>query len=92
MTLWAEAPVDELAGRARQDRPGRVLLTVITAIGVATGWAVGRFFLSVGWLAGRTWLIMAYFAETVIYGFREGAKIPQPARATAGQAAAAEGG
>ena len=33
---------------------------------------------TLGWLAGRTWLILAFFAETVVYGFREGAGLPQP--------------
>ena len=55
-----------------------MLLTVIAAIGTAIGWGVGRFFLGIGWLAGRTWLIMAFFAEAVIFGFRGGAKLPQP--------------
>lgn len=80
MNTWAEVPVSELAGKARQVRPGRVLLTVIAAAGVAVGWTVGRFFTGLGWLAGRAWLIGAHFAEAVIWGFREGAKIPQPAR------------
>jgi len=77
--LTETVPVDELAARSREVRPGRVAQTVIAAIGVALGWTVGRFFRSIGWLAGRTWLIGAFFAETVVYGFREGAGLPQPA-------------
>lgn len=85
MTGWTDVaqervPVDELARRARDVRPGRVLLTVISAIGVAIGWAVGMFFRSIGWLSGRVFLVGAYFTETVIFGFREGAGIPQPVR------------
>lgn len=77
MTAMADrVPVDELKGRARQVRPGRVALIVIGAIGTAIGWAVAKFFLSAGWLAGRAWLTGAYFAEAVIYGFRAGAKLP----------------
>jgi hypothetical protein len=80
MSSWTESiPADELAARSREVRPGRVVQTVIAAIGVAIGWTVGRFFRSIGWAAGRTWLIGAYFAETVVYGFREGAGLPQPA-------------
>jgi hypothetical protein len=76
--LTESIPADDLAARARDVRPGRVAQTVIAAIGVALGWAIGRFFRSLGWLAGRAWLIGAYFAETVVYGFREGAGLPQP--------------
>jgi hypothetical protein len=76
--LTESIPADELAARARDVRPGRVAQTVIAAIGVAIGWFFGRFFRSIGWLAGRTWLIGAFFAETVVYGFREGAGLPQP--------------
>jgi hypothetical protein len=76
--LTESIPVDELADRSREVRPGRVAQTVIAAIGVALGWVIGRFFRSIGWLAGRTWLIGAFFAETVVYGFREGAGLPQP--------------
>ena len=80
MNTWADRiPADELTKRAAEIRPGRVAQTVIAAIGVAIGWAVGMFFRSLGWLAGRTWLILAFFAETVVYGFREGAGLPQPA-------------
>lgn len=78
MTTWPAPPVDELAQQARHVRPGRVLLTVIAAVGTAIGWGIGRFFLSIGWVAGRTWLIGAFFAEAVIYGFRGGARLPQP--------------
>ena len=77
--LTEPVPVDELAARSREVRPGRVVQTVIAAIGVAIGWVTGRFFRSIGWLAGRAWLIAAFFAETVVYGFREGAGLPQPA-------------
>ena len=77
-TLADRIPVDELTGRSRETRPGRAAMTVIAALGVAIGWAVGMFFRSLGWLAGRTWLILAFFAETVVYGFREGAGLPQP--------------
>lgn len=77
-TLADRIPVDNLSERSRKARPGRVLMTAVAAIGVAIGWAVGVFFRSLGWLAGRTWMILAFFAETVVYGFREGAGLPQP--------------
>ena len=82
-------PVGEIAGRARQVRPGRVLLTAVSAAGVAIGWCIARFFRSAGWLAGRTWavswIVLAYFAETVIYGYREGAGLPQKTAARESQ-------
>jgi hypothetical protein len=78
MNSWAEGTaVDELLAKSREVKPGRVLLTVLTAVGVAIGWGIGRFFLAIGWLTGRAWLIGAYFAEAVIYGFREGTTIKQ---------------
>jgi hypothetical protein len=81
MNSWAEGTtVDQLISKSREVRPGRVLLTVIAAIGTAIGWAIGRFFLAIGWLAGRAWLIGAFFTEAVIYGFRGGAGLPQPER------------
>ncbi len=79
MTTLTDFTVDQLQEQARHVRPGRVLLTIIAAVGTAIGWAVGRFFLSIGWLAGRTWLILAFFTEAVIYGFRGGAGLPQKA-------------
>lgn len=79
MSSWTERiPVDELSARSRSDRPGRAVMTAVAALGVAVGWTIGMFFRSLGWLAGRTWLILAFFAETVVYGFREGAGLPQP--------------
>lgn len=42
MSALAETiPVDELAAQARQARPGHGLVTVITAIFVGFGWAIG---------------------------------------------------
>lgn len=77
MAFTAEnIPVDDLAARARQVRPGRVLLIVIGAAGTAIGWVIAKFFTTAGQAAGRAWLIGAFFAEAVIYGFRVGAKLP----------------
>ena len=79
MASWTERiPADELAARAAEARPGRALATAFAAIGVALGWALGRGLRCLGWLAGRSWLILAYFAETVVFGFREGAGLSQP--------------
>jgi hypothetical protein len=79
MTTVDDLLVDQLEAKAGQDRPGRAALTVIAAIGVAVGWLVSRFWRGTGWLAGRTWMIGAFFTEAVIYGFREGAGLPQKA-------------
>jgi hypothetical protein len=82
MTTWLGGiPVDQLDEKAGQDRPGRAVLTVIAALGVAIGWCVSKAFRGTGWLAGRTWQIGAFFTEAVIYGFREGAGLPQKAAA-----------
>jgi hypothetical protein len=78
-TMLGDIPVDQLADKASGDRPGRVLLTVIAALGVAIGWCVSMAFRGTGWLAGRTWMIGAFFTEALIYGFREGAGLPQKA-------------
>lgn len=53
----------------------RPLLWPIAAIGTALGWVVGRSLVVLGWVAGRAFLIGAYFAESVVYGFRMGAMI-----------------
>jgi hypothetical protein len=53
----------------------RAVLWPFAAVGTAIGWSVGRILVAIGWAAGRVWLIMAYFAEAVIYGFRMGAMI-----------------
>jgi hypothetical protein len=79
MTTVDDLLVDQLEAKAGQDRPGRAALTVIAAIGVTIGWLVSRFWRSLGWLAGRAWQIGCFFAEAVIYGFREGAGLPQKA-------------
>jgi hypothetical protein len=81
MTSWTDRQLvaDALHARAREVQPGRVIRTVIAAIGVAIGWAVARLLRSLGWLAGRAFLCLAFFAETVVFGFREGAGLPQPA-------------
>lgn len=86
MASWTDSVhTDEIAEQAHRVRPGRVLLTIITAIGVSIGWAIAKFFRSIGWLAGRFWLIGAHFAESVIWGFREGAGLSQPSARQAPQ-------
>lgn len=75
----AEIPLDELAERAAEARPGRAAVTALTAVLVALGWLAGRSLVVLGWLAGRTWLILAYAAEAVIFGFRSGAGLPPKA-------------
>jgi hypothetical protein len=79
-TTWlGDIPVDQLGEKAAGDRPGRAALTVIAAIGVVIGWCVSKFWRGIGWLGGRTWMIGAFFTEAVIFGFREGAGLPQKA-------------
>ena len=56
-------------------RAGRVLLWPVVALGTAIGWAWGSLLTGLGWVAGRMWLILAYFAEAMVYGFRMGAKL-----------------
>ena len=56
-------------------RAFRVLLWPAVALGTALGWAWGSLLTGLGWTAGRTWLILAYFAEALVYGFRMGAKL-----------------
>ena len=73
----AEAfPADEIGARARQDSPARALVTAVLAMLFGIGWGLGRLLLLIGWLGGRTWLILAYAAETIAYGFRQGAGLP----------------
>lgn len=92
MTSWTNTiPVDEIAGRSRQDRPARALALLVAAVGVAIGWSVARFFRAIGWLAGRTWLLCAFFTESVIYGFREGAGLAQPVPEAQGPPASSRG-
>lgn len=81
MTTATESfPVDELTARAagRQFRPGRAVRTVIGALFAAVGWLLGRSLVILGWAAGRTWLALAYMAEAVVFGFRNGAGLPLP--------------
>jgi hypothetical protein len=79
MTTFVD--VDQLAEKASGDRPGRAALTVIAAVGVAIGWLVSKSWRGTGWLAGRTWQVGCFFTEALIYGFREGAGLPQKAAA-----------
>jgi hypothetical protein len=67
-------PVDQIAGRARQRRfrPGHALAVVIAAPFAALGWLLGRGLVSIGWVFGRIWLTLAFLAEAVIFGFRQG--------------------
>jgi hypothetical protein len=63
----------------------RAVLWPIAALGTALGWAAGRLLIMLGWIAGRAFLIGAYFAEALVYGFRMGAQIgpkqfPDPRR------------
>lgn len=77
MTAATEAfPAAEIGARARQDSPVRALVTAVLAMLFGLGWGLGRLLLLIGWLGGRSWLILAYTAETVAYGFRQGAGLP----------------
>lgn len=74
----AEIPVAELRERAasRRFRPGYALAAVTGALFAALGWTAGRSLVVLGWTAGRAWLMSAYLAEAVIFGFRSGAGLP----------------
>lgn len=48
--LLDRVPVDSVGERARAARPGRVLLVVVTALLIGTGWAAYKI-LAVAWLA-----------------------------------------
>lgn len=62
MTLRLEqVPVEEIATRAHQARPGRIFVTVI----------LGVFFL-LGWLAGKAWYGLADCAVAVRLGWEHG--------------------
>lgn len=90
--ITGSLPVDDLIGRARK-APGarRVLMTAVAALFAGLGWVLGRGLVVLGWIAGRTWISLAYMAEAVIWGFRNGAGLPQPGDAAA-KAAAESGG
>ena len=66
-------------------RAGRALLWPVVALGTVIGWTWGALLTGLGWVLGRTWLILAYFAEALVYGFRMGAQlgpkvVPPPER------------
>jgi hypothetical protein len=79
-TATTSFPVDELRERAEADRfrPGRAAATAVGWFFAALGWLAGRFLVIAGWAAGRTWMMLAYMAEAVIFGFRNGAGLPLP--------------
>lgn len=83
----ANLPVDELRERAesRRFRPGYALAAVTYALLAALGWITGRGLVVLGWIAGRTWLSLAYMAEAVIFGFRNGAGLPPKAAPDSGK-------
>ena len=76
------APAGSLADRARQVRFTTVLDVTLTAV-----------FSAIGWVFGALWFAVAYsfmyFASSVAWGFRAGARRPQPDEREAAQAAAA---
>lgn len=51
------------------------VLWPVVALGTVLGWVPGRLLVALGWVAGRVFLIGAYFAEAIVYGFRMGALI-----------------
>lgn len=69
-------PAEQLLTDARQVKPGRVLLTILGALGIALGWSVSKTLTGIGWTTGRVFLTGAYFVEAVVYGFRAGANLP----------------
>jgi hypothetical protein len=82
MTTATESfPVDELRERAEADqfRPGRAVATAAGWLLAAIGWLLGRSLVLLGWAAGHAWLVLAYMAEAVVYGFRNGAGLPPKA-------------
>jgi hypothetical protein len=56
MTVLSAAPdIDVISARARQAKPGRVLLTLLAAVLFGLGWSVRKLF-AVIWLGGAwTW-------------------------------------
>jgi hypothetical protein len=68
VTMLSAAPdIDVIAARARDAKPGRVLLTVLAAVLFCLGWGVRKFF-AVIWLA----VAWSYFAAAE--GWNEAAK------------------
>lgn len=83
-TLEDRLPVDAITERAARIRFGRVVLTVLAAIGTSIGWLIGRFFRAIGWTAGLAWRTGTFFVTAIIIGFLDGARIPPPVAAPQG--------
>jgi hypothetical protein len=62
-SLTERIPLDRIEDRARQARPGHVLLTVIAALLFALGWTACKAF-AVAWLA------LAWCGSAVIEGWQ----------------------
>lgn len=62
--------------RTRDLHIGRAMAAAILYPFFGIGWLLGRGLLMLGWFAGRIWLVLAFMAETVAFGFRQGAGLP----------------
>jgi len=73
MTVLDRIPIDDISARARQARPGRVLLTVVAAVLFGLGWLAYK-------ACAVTWLAAAWCGSAVIEGWQQ-ARAAQQARA-----------
>ena len=62
-SLTERMPLDRIEARARQARPGRVLLTLIAAVLFGLGWLAFR-------ACAGAWLALAWFGSAVIEGWQ----------------------
>lgn len=69
-------PVDAISARAREARFTRALVTVLATFFFVPGWVTGRSLVALGWAAGRAFLAGAFLTEALVFGFRQGAKLP----------------
>jgi drug/metabolite transporter superfamily protein YnfA len=69
--LSARTDVDAITARAREARPGRMLLTVLAAVLFAVGWLFAQAVTRTEKAVGGLWLAVAWCWFAVVEGFRQ---------------------
>lgn len=69
--LSARPDVDVITARAREARPGRMLLTVLAAVLFAVGWLFAQAVTRTGKAGGGLWLAAAWCWFAVVEGWRQ---------------------
>jgi uncharacterized membrane protein YedE/YeeE len=75
MAVLDRIPVDDITVRARQARPGRVILTIIAGVLFGLGWVAYK-------ACAAAWLAVAWCGSAVIEGWQEARKAEAVRRAT----------